>query len=162
MFGNDRDSLRRYYVTVWQKASTGQALEPLERLIAAVIAEHPEYQSILKDPEAALGQDYLLEMGQTNPFLHMGMHIAIHEQLNSDRPVGIREVYQAICQQMGDPHRAEHQMMECLGQILWEAQRAGVQPDEQLYLTRLRALLHEGWPRPERGLRVQPMKRSSD
>lgn len=144
MFGNDRDSLRRYYVTVWQKANAGQTLEPLERLIAAVIAEHPEYQSILADSAMAVGRDYLPEMGQTNPFLHMGMHIAIHEQLNSDRPAGIREVYQAICQQMGDLHRAEHQMMECLGQTLWEAQRAGIQPDEQLYLARLRALLQRG------------------
>jgi hypothetical protein len=140
MFGNDRDSLRRYYFTVWEKATAGQPLEPLEQLITEVIRVHPEYQALLQNVETAVGRDYLPEMGQTNPFLHMGMHIAIHEQLGSDRPIGIRALYQRICQRLGDPHAAEHLMMECLGEILWEAQRTGQTPNEQLYLQRLRQL----------------------
>ena len=137
MFGNDRNSLRRYYYTVWEKANTGQALEPLERLIAGIIGDHPEYQPMLVDAEAALHRDYLPEMGQTNPFLHLGMHIAIHEQLGSDRPAGILGVYQQLCRKAGDSHEAEHQMMDCLGETLWEAQRNGREPDEQAYLARL-------------------------
>lgn len=137
MFGNDRNSLRRYYYTVWEKANTGQALEPLERLIAGIIRDHPEYQPMLVDAEAALHRDYLPEMGQTNPFLHLGMHIAIHEQLGSDRPAGILGVYQQLCRKAGDSHEAEHQMMDCLGETLWEAQRNGREPDEQAYLARL-------------------------
>ncbi|MCC7220312.1 MAG: DUF1841 family protein [Candidatus Contendobacter sp.] len=137
MFGNDRNSLRRYYYTVWEKANTGQALEPLERLIAGIISDHPEYQPMLVDAEAALHRDYLPEMGQTNPFLHLGMHIAIHEQLGSDRPAGILGVYQQLCRKAGDSHEAEHQMMDCLGETLWEAQRNGREPDEQAYLARL-------------------------
>ncbi len=137
MFGNDRNSLRRYYYTVWEKANTGQALEPLERLIAGIISDHPEYQPMLVDAEAALHRDYLPEMGQTNPFLHLGMHIAIHEQLGSDRPAGILGVYQQLCRKAGDSHAAEHQMMDCLGETLWEAQRNGREPDEQAYLARL-------------------------
>jgi hypothetical protein len=140
MFGNDRDRLRRYYCTVWEKVQAGQPLEPLEHLMAGVIREHPEYQPALANAETALGREYLPEMGETNPFLHMGMHIAIQEQLSSDRPTGIREVYQQLCQRLGDPHPAEHQMMECLGETLWEAQRAGVEPDEQVYLERLRRI----------------------
>ena len=140
MFGNDRDSLRRYYRTVWEKATTGQALEPLERLIAAVVNEHPEYQSMLVNPDAALNQEYLPETGQTNPFLHLGMHIAIHEQLGSDRPAGILGIYQRLCRKAGNSHDAEHQMMECLGETLWEAQRNGREPDEQTYLARLQRL----------------------
>ncbi len=140
MFGNDRDSLRRYYCTVWDKAQSGQPLEPLEQLIAGVIGEHPEYQPALTDAERALGREYLPEMGATNPFLHMGMHIAIQEQLGSQRPAGIVEVYQQLCRRLGDHHAAEHQMMECLGETLWEAQRNGVEPDEQVYLERLRRL----------------------
>lgn len=140
MFGNDRDSLRRYYCTVWEKANAGQALEPLEHLIANVIRDHPEYQPVLTRLETALGQEYTPEIGQTNPFLHMGMHIAIQEQLGSDRPAGMRAVYQRICRRLGDPHAAEHAMMECLGEILWEAQRNGQAPDERLYLQRLRRL----------------------
>jgi hypothetical protein len=140
MFGNDRDTLRRYYCTVWDKASAGQPLEPLERIIAEVIREHPEYQPVLARVETALEREYTPEMGQTNPFLHMGMHIAIQEQLGSDRPTGILDLYQRLCRRAGDSHAAEHTMMECLGEILWEAQRAGREPDEQAYLERLRRL----------------------
>lgn len=139
MFGNDRDSLRRYYCTVWEKAQSGQPLEPLEHLIAGVIREHPEYQSALADAENVLGREYTPEMGETNPFLHMGMHLAIQEQLGGQRPEGILEVYQQLCRRMTG-HAAEHQMMECLGETLWEAQRNGVEPDERVYLERLRRL----------------------
>lgn len=140
MFGNDRDSLRRYYCTVLEKADAGQLLEPLEHLIAGVIREHPEYQPMLRDSEAVLERDYTPEMGQTNPFLHMGMHIAIQEQLGSNRPDGIGDVYRQIYRRTGDAHAAEHLMMECLGETLWEAQRTGMEPDERVYLERLRRL----------------------
>lgn len=143
MFGNDRDSLRRYYRTVWDKATAGQPLEPLEHLIAGVIREHPEYQPVLADPEIALGREYTPEQGQTNPFLHMGMHIAIQEQLGGDRPAGILDVYQRLRRRMGDSHAVEHRMMECLGETLWEAQRDGVEPDERVYLERLRRLARQ-------------------
>jgi hypothetical protein len=137
MFGQDRDSLRRYYCTVWDKARANQPLEPLERIIAEVISAHPEYQPALADAETALGREYTPELGETNPFLHMGMHIAIHEQLGSNRPAGILEVYQQLCRRLGDSHAAEHQMMECLGETLWEAQRYRAEPDERIYLDRL-------------------------
>ena len=137
MFGNDRDRLRRYYCTVWDKANTGQPLEPLEGIIAEAIRAHPEYHSVLTDVETALSREYTPELGQTNPFLHLGMHIAIHEQLASNRPAGILDVYQRLCRRTGDAHAAEHLMMECLGETLWEAQRAGREPDERAYLERL-------------------------
>ncbi|HMR02736.1 MAG TPA: DUF1841 family protein [Candidatus Competibacter phosphatis] len=140
MFGSDRDGLRRYYRTVWEKAGSAQPLEPLERLIAEVIREHPEYQPVLTGGESALSRDYTPEMGQTNPFLHMGMHIAIREQLGGDRPAGILAVHQRLCRRLGDSHAAEHLMMECLGETLWEAQRGGGEPDERVYLERLRRL----------------------
>lgn len=140
MFGDDRDSLRRYYGAVWAKTNAGQPLEPLEQLIAAVIREHPEYQPVLTEIGAALDREYPPEMGQTNPFLHMGLHIAIREQVSSDRPAGILGLYQRLCQRAGEAHTAEHGMMECLGETLWEAQRAGREPDEQTYLERVRRL----------------------
>ena len=140
MFSNDRNSLRRYYCTVWDKAGAGQPLEPLERIIAEVIGAHPEYQSVLTDSEAALEREYTPELGETNPFLHMGMHIAIQEQVGGNRPTGILEVYQQLCRRVGDSHVAEHQMMECLGETLWEAQRNGAEPDEKVYLERLRRM----------------------
>ena len=141
MFGTDRDSLRRYYCTVWDKACAGQPLEPLERIIAEAIRAHPEYQPALADAETALGREYAPELGQTNPFLHMGLHLAIREQVATDRPAGIAVVHRSLTARLGDVHDAEHAMIERLGEALWNAQRAGLPPDEARYLESLRRLL---------------------
>ena len=140
LFGQSRDELRRFYLHSWQKHQQGQPLEPLENIVAQVIAMHPEYQPILADEEQSLGREFGPEQGQSNPFLHMGMHLALHEQLSTDRPTGIRAVHSALRLRLGDVHEAEHLMMECLGQALWEAQRSGQMPDEQAYLACLRRL----------------------
>ena len=139
MFGNDRNQLRRFYCDVWARRQRGESLDPLAGQIAAVIEAHPEYQSLLNDPDAALGSEFTPEMGQTNPFLHMGMHLAIREQVSTDRPAGLRAAYQRLLARHGE-HDAEHRMMECLGQAMWEAQRAGREPDEQQYLDCVRRL----------------------
>jgi hypothetical protein len=141
MFGQDRDSLRRFFLTAWGKAQAGEPLQPLERMIADVVAAHPEYHALLADEENAIAREFTPEGGQTNPFLHMGMHLTIAEQLSTDRPPGIRDLYQQLAQAASDSHAADHQVMECLGQTLWEAQRAGQQPDEQAYLDCLRQRL---------------------
>jgi hypothetical protein len=137
MFGTDRTALRRFYLEAWRKLRANEALEPLQRQIAEVVSEHPEYHALLEG-EDVLAQDYTPEMGQSNPFLHMGMHLAIREQLGSDRPAGIVTAYRALLLRLGDAHAVEHHMMECLGQALWEAQRAGRAPDEAAYLACLR------------------------
>lgn len=140
MFGNDRDRLRRHYGTVWRKALAGQPLEPLEQIIADAIRAHPEYQSVLADPDSASSREYTPEAGQTNPFLHLGLHIAVQEQVRGDRPAGILDIYQRLCRRATDLHAAEHALMECLAETLWEAQRQGRAPDERVYLDRLRRL----------------------
>ena len=141
LFSQDRAQLRRYFCDVWQKRSGPQTLEPLERIIVDTIDRHPEYQQLIEDPDRAIDQDYLPEGGQTNPFLHMGMHIALQEQIHSDRPAGITAVYATLYRQSGDEHMALHRMMDCLGETLWEAQRQGTPPDEHRYLDRLRRLV---------------------
>lgn len=140
IFGNDRDALRRYYAESWRKACNNEPLQPLEQQIATVISEHPEYQKLLRSDEGMLERDYLPEDGVTNPFLHMGMHLALREQLATGRPVAIRDIWQKLLKRYGDSHETEHRMMECLGQVLWEAQRSGRMPDEAGYLACLRAL----------------------
>lgn len=141
MFGQDRDSLRRFFLDAWRKRQADDPLEPLERLIAEVVAQHPEYQALLTDPERALSAEFTPEAGQSNPFLHMGMHITLAEQLASDRPSGIRVIYRRLAPEGADRHQVEHRMMECLGLVLWEAQRDGRAPDEKAYLDCLRRLL---------------------
>lgn len=139
MFGQNREQLRRFYQQAWKKHTSGAPLDGLEALVAQVIGQHPEYQKLVSDPDA-LDKDFHIEEGQTNPFLHMGMHITLAEQLASDRPAGIRTLHQKITLKTGDAHEAEHKMMECLGLILWEAQRAGQAPDEQSFLECMRKL----------------------
>ena len=140
LFPQSRDELRRFYLRVWQRQQQGQQLEPLENIIAQVILMHPEYQSLLSDEAQALHSDFTPEQGQSNPFLHMGMHLALHEQIHTDRPAGIRALHSALRLRHGDDHEAEHQMMECLGEALWEAQRNGQMPDEQAYIECLKRL----------------------
>jgi hypothetical protein len=134
-----RDEIRKVYLKVWQKMQNQSLLEPMEAIIADVIKLHPEYHQILDKGECAVEKDFSPEDGQTNPFLHMGMHITLREQAGGDRPAGIHDIYQNLVQQKG-MHEAEHAMMECLGQTLWNAQRHNAMPDENAYLACLRQL----------------------
>jgi hypothetical protein len=140
LFSDNRQDIRRTFIEVWEKLEARTPLTQLEDLIAGVIQQHPEYHTTLAQGEAVLDRDWTPEHGETNPFLHMGMHIAIREQLSIDRPPGIRAAHEALGKKLGDAHAAEHQMQEALGETLWEAQRAGIPPDEQRYLQRVREM----------------------
>lgn len=137
--GSSRDALRRRYVEAWKRQRAGLPLEPLDAAIADVIALHPEYHALLEG-EDALTREFTVEQGQLNPWLHLGLHIGLREQLATGRPAGIVAVHAALARRLGDAHEAEHRMLEVLGETLWEAQRAGVAPDERRYLERLRRL----------------------
>ena len=137
MFGQDRTELRQMFYTAWEKHQNKQLMEPLEAVVAKIIELHPEYHALLENKDT-LDRDYTPEMGQTNPFLHMAMHISIQEQLSTKRPTGIEQLHQSILKKNKDPHETEHLMMECLGKMLWEAQSQNKMPDENDYLTCLK------------------------
>ena len=128
------------YIEAWRKRRERVPMEPLEAQIADVIELHPEYQAALADPDRVLDRDYTPEGGQSNPFLHMGLHLAVREQIGTDRPLGIRQGFIDLAHKLGNEHDAEHQMIECLAEALWESQRSGMPPNEQQYLERIRAL----------------------
>lgn len=134
-----RDEVRQVYLEVWEKMQQKALLEPMEGLIADVIEAHPEYHALLEADAEVRQLDFTPEQGRTNPFLHMGMHIALREQAGTDRPPGIKAVYQRLVSSKGQ-HEAEHAMMECLGQALWNAQRTNQMPDESAYLDCLQKL----------------------
>ena len=138
--GQNREQMRRMYLDAWRKFTARAPLEPLEAQLAAVIAEHPEYVTWLESGENALTAEFTPEGGRQNPFLHMGLHLAIREQVATDRPAGIAEVHQKLSARLGDAHAAEHTMLEALAEALWDAQRIGRPPDEQAYLERLRTI----------------------
>lgn len=135
-----RDQLRQFYISAWRKRRERLPMEPLEMQIADVIELHPEYHAALEDPDRVLDRDYSPESGQSNPFLHMGLHLAIREQIATDRPQGIRQAYLDITGRVGSEHDTEHQMIELLAQAMWESQRSGLPPDERAYLERIKAL----------------------
>lgn len=137
IFGQDRDELRSMYTDAWRKRCNEEPLSPLEAQIAAVIAEHPEYQEAIGSD---LQRDFGVAEGRTNPFLHMGLHLGLREQIATDRPAGIAAVFTALTARTGDAHKAEHAMIDCLAETLWEAQRQNSPPDERQYLDRLRRL----------------------
>ncbi len=128
-----REQLRQSYVDAWRKHGSGTILSPLEAMLAAVIGAHPEYQPLLEDAIKALARDSAAEPGE-NPFLHMGLHMAVREQVSIDRPPGVRDLHLRLEARLGDAHRADHLLMEALAETLWEAQRAGRAPDEARYL----------------------------
>jgi hypothetical protein len=140
IFANEgRDALRRRYAEAWRRHREGLPLEPLDAQIADVIAQHPEYHAAVEDPDASTA-DYGVEAGRSNPFLHMGLHLAIREQVATRRPAGIENIHARLSQRLGDALEAEHRMIEVLAQTLWEAQRAGRAPDERKYLEKLQRL----------------------
>ena len=137
----DRNSSRKFFSEVWGKYKKQSPLEALEQLVLDVIFQHPEYHEILEKEEKDIAaMDFTPEAGMTNPFLHMGMHIAIQEQISTDRPEGITALYQQLLPGYSSAHDLEHGMMECLGETLWQAQRNNTMPDEIQYLERLRRL----------------------
>ena len=137
--GYTREQLRSSYAEAWRKHLARVPLTPLESLIADVIAHHPEYQVLVGDAQAVQAFDPSPGTAAENPFLHMGLHLAIREQLSIDRPPGVRQIQQALTARLGDGHDAEHVLMEALAETLWEAQRDGRPPDERRYLDRARA-----------------------
>jgi hypothetical protein len=137
--GSSRDELRRRYVEAWRRQREGLPLEPLDAAIADVISMHPEYHALFESPDA-LEQEFTVEGGRINPFLHLGLHLGLREQLATRRPAGVEAVFETLAKRLGDAHEAEHRMVEVLAETLWEAQRAGSAPSEAQYLERLRRL----------------------
>jgi hypothetical protein len=132
--GYTRDQLRLAYAQAWAKHLAGSPLAPLEAQIADVIGAHPEYQRIVSDADTAVGFEQDSALTADNPFLHMGLHLAVREQIAIDRPPGVRDLQHRLQSRYGDAHLAEHALMEALGEELWMAQREGRAPDETQYL----------------------------
>jgi hypothetical protein len=139
-----RDALRAMYAAAWQRHRDRLPLEPLQAQIVAVVELHPEYHAVVEGGSDALARDFTPGEGQSNPFLHMGLHLAIREQVGTDRPAGIRRVHAELVRQLGERHAAEHRMIDCLAEALWQGQRSGQPPDEVAYLRALERLVAGG------------------
>lgn len=138
MFNPSQADVRRFFCAAHAKAQAGAPMEAIETLASLWIAEHPEYLADLQDADAAVARNYDETPDRTNPFLHLSMHLSISEQCSIDQPPGIRQAVELLAARRGDLHTAHHEVMECLGQMIWESQRAGRPPDGQAYIEAVR------------------------
>lgn len=133
LFNPSRDEARNFLFESWRKHRARKLLAPLEDLAVQLIAKHPEYFAVLEDPQGYQDKDFLPEQGSTNPFLHLMMHLTIEEQISIDQPAGIRAHFVRLTQKLESEHDAQHRMMECLSEMIWQAQRDRGQPDAAVY-----------------------------
>ena len=138
MFQPSQHDVRRFFCEVWRKHGAGLPMDAMESQAAPWVADHPEYAGDLADPVAALAAVYTVEDGRINPFLHLSMHLSIAEQVSIDQPSGIRQAVQLLAGRLGSLHEAHHQVMECLGEMVWASQRSGLTPDGVAYLEAVR------------------------
>ena len=141
LFNPSREEVRQFFCTTWQKHTAGNLLTPLETLAIQWMEQHPEFHAILSDPTGALEQEFTPEKGMTNPFLHLSMHLSISEQISINQPPGMRRIANTLSKKLDSEHEAHHQIMECLGQALWQAQRDGSPIDTNAYLESLQKLI---------------------
>jgi hypothetical protein len=138
MFAPSQLDVRRFFCAAHAKQRAGDVLTPIETLAAHWINAHPEYAAELSDEAAALAAVYTVEQGRTNPFLHLSMHLTLSEQVSIDQPRGVKQAFELLCGRLGSAHQAHHQMMECLGAMIWTSQRGAAPPDAQAYVECLR------------------------
>jgi hypothetical protein len=138
-YGDSVQDTRQLFFASWRKYRQNESLFPLEKQIVDVIIMHPEYHALLEG--SADDQVYFPELGQTNPFMHMGFHLAIRDQVAMDRPNGITSIYQQLLNKYADVAAVEHLFMEHLAECLWQAQRTQSMPDEAIHLSACRQLL---------------------
>ena len=138
MFQPSQNDVRRFFCAAYTRSRAGQPLDAMQALAARWIAEHPEYHADLADEAAALAAVYTVEEGRTNPFLHLSMHLTIEEQLTIDQPSGIRQAVELLAARRNSLHAAHHEVMECLGDMIWASQKNGLPPDGQAYLENVR------------------------
>lgn len=134
LFNPSRDEVRAFFFEAWAKFGVSKPLSPLEQLGLQVMQMHPEYHAILNQPELYREQAYYPELGETNPFLHMSLHLSILEQLSINQPIGIASIYQTLLAKHQDAHLAQHDILECLGETIWLAQRNNNALDAQHYV----------------------------
>ena len=143
MFNPSREQVRDFFFETWRKYRAAEPLAGLETVALGIALLHPEYHPVLDDPERYRGEAYFPELGETNPFLHMSLHLALEEQISIDQPQGVAGRFALLAARAGDRHRALHEAIECLAEMVWRAQRDAAPPDGQAYLANLDKRIRE-------------------
>ena len=136
MFTSDRSKQRQYLKQAWEKYTRQDQLEPLELQLAEIVEKHPEYHDLIKN----LDSEYFPEQGNTNPFLHINLHLTLQDQLTMDQPKGIREIHNKLLVKIKDGHEVEHMMMEHIAEMIFNAQKNNTAFDLDGYIIALKKL----------------------
>jgi len=134
LFNPSRDEVRTFFFAAWGKFKAQQTLTALEKIALGVMHMHPEYHAIFDKPEQFKSQEYFPEFGETNPFLHMSLHLSILEQISINQPIGIVDIYAQLKTKHQNDHDAQHAILECLAETIWQAQRNNAVMDSAHYL----------------------------
>lgn len=134
MYNLNQIDVRNFFFELYQKFENKEALSELEKIAYCVILAHPEYNHVLNNKPKYLDSIWPIENGETNPFLHLSMHLTILEQLSINQPFGIRDLFQKLVDKFKDKHESEHHLIDCLGEMLWQAQKSQTPPDPTVYL----------------------------
>ena len=138
MFAPTLHDVRRFFCEAHLKTLAGRPLTPLEAIASDWITQHPEYHADLSDVDAAVAAVFDVDSGRANPFLHLSMHLSISEQVSIDQPRGIKQAFGLLTAKLGSAHEAQHEIMECLSEMMWESQRSGLPPDGEKYIEAVR------------------------
>ncbi len=134
MFSPSQLDVRKFFLGSYNKAKANIILTDIENIAYSVILEHPEYDFIFHDQDKYLNYQWYPEVGEINPFLHLSMHLSIIEQISINQPLGIKDLFDEMCHKTKDRHKSYHELIECLGEMLWQSQKYGTEPDPNLYL----------------------------
>ncbi len=134
LFNPSRDEVREFFYSAWDKFKAQKPLTDLEKIAISVMHMHPEYHAILDAPERFKHQEYFTEFGETNPFLHMSLHLSILEQISINQPIGIADIYAKLKLKHQTEHDAQHDILECLAESIWSAQRNNTALDANYYV----------------------------
>lgn len=134
LYNPSRDQARQFLFDAWAKFKQQAPLTDLEKIAVEVMQMHPEYHAILEAPERYMQQQYFPEMGETNPFLHLSLHLSVIEQIAINQPIGIKAIYEQLKQKHNDQHLAQHYILDCLAETIWQSQRNNTPLDSTHYL----------------------------
>jgi hypothetical protein len=142
MFNPSREQVRLFFLNTWKKYHQQVPLSQAESLSLQWMSRHPEYFAVFEDStDTVLQRDYQPEDQETNPFLHLSMHLAIAEQISIDQPPGIHAAFAALCQKYQDEHSAAHAVFDCLAEQIYQQQRNGLAFSGERYLASIQALV---------------------
>ena len=136
MFTSNRSKQRQYLNQAWKKYTRQEQLEPLELQLSKIVEQHPEYQNLIKN----LDSEYFPEQGNTNPFLHINLHLTLQDQITMDQPKGIKEIHSQLLLKIKDAHEVEHMMMEHIAEMIFNAQKNNAAFDLDVYIQALKQL----------------------